>query len=73
MMLASRYDIRNAMYKLYIRVALIGDVEQQTDLWDYQHLDSDYWDARARGVGATFTLPVCSAGDDNMRCKIGSR
>ena len=73
LMLASRFDVRNTIYKYYIRVALIGDDEQLTDLWDYKHLDSDYWDDRARGVGATLTVPTCSAGDDNMRCKPGSR
>ena len=72
-MLASRYDIRNTMYKFYIRVALIGDDEQTTSLWEYRDFDSDYWDKRARGLGATVHIPLASAGDDNSRCKYKDR
>lgn len=32
-MLADRYDIRNAYFKLFGRLVLIADNEQQTDLW----------------------------------------
>ena len=31
----SRYDIRSAYYKMFGRVALIGDSEQQTSLYEY--------------------------------------
>ena len=61
------------MYKFYIRVALIGDDEQTTSLWEYRDFDSDYWDKRSRGLGATVHIPLASAGDDNSRCKYKDR
>ena len=67
-MMASRYDSRNAYYKLYGRIAIIADSEQQTSLPEYHTLDSSYWDSRARGVGPTMGVPVTSVGDDNQRC-----
>ena len=68
-LLASRYDIRNIYYKLYGRIVLIGDNEQQTSLFEYSTWDSAYWDNRVRGLGPTITIPLTSAGDDNQRCK----
>ena len=73
LLLASRYDIRNTMYKFYIRVALIGDDEQVTSLWEYRDWDSGYWDSRTRGIGPSLKYPLVSVGDDNQRCKNGAR
>ena len=72
-MLASRYDIRNAYYKFFGRIALIGDGEQQTSLYEYSDWDAQYWNRRARGLGPTIAIPLTSAGDDNQRCKPGDR
>jgi hypothetical protein len=65
---ASRYDARNAYYKVYGRIALIADDQQQTSLPEYKTWDSSYWDSRARGLGPTVGIPMTSVGDDNQRC-----
>lgn len=72
-MMSSRYDIRNALYKFYMRVSLIGDKEQTTSLWEYRTWDSEYWDKRTRGLGPSLAIPMSSVGDDNQRCKPGER
>ena len=66
-LLADRWDLRNVYYKLWGRVALIADAEQQTSLPEYQHFP-DWWDQRARGLGPTVSIPLTSVGDDNQRC-----
>lgn len=72
-MMGPRYDLRNACYKMFCRLALIGDNEQQCDLPEWKGWDAAYWNRRARGLGATISNPSCSAGDDNMRCAKGDR
>jgi hypothetical protein len=49
-------------------IAIIGKDQQQTTLPEYSHMDSDYWDARARGLGAARGYVVTSCGEENLLC-----
>lgn len=66
-MLAHRADILAALVKAKVRVAVIGATEVTTDIPEYASLvPADFWNSRTRGVGATRTRPVCSAGEENL-------
>lgn len=49
-------------------VAIIGKDQEQTTLPEYSHMDSSYWDARARGLGGGKNNPVTSCGEENLLC-----
>ena len=56
-MLADRDDVRAALIKNSIRVAVMAPTEMTTDLPEHSDLTpKDYWDKRARGLGATRVL-----------------
>lgn len=66
-MLANRADILATLVKAKVRVAVIGATEVTTDIPEYASLvPADFWNSRTRGVGATPTRPVCSAGEENL-------
>jgi hypothetical protein len=48
--------------------AIMGTQEFQTTLPEYAHMDSAYWDQRARGLGADRWNPVTSAAKENLLC-----
>ena len=72
-MFASNQHLRNAYYKLHGRVAVIGVGEQTTTIPEHSHLNSAYWDERARGLGPTYNHPVFTAGAANLMCAEGQR
>ena len=49
-------------------IAIIGRDQEQTTLPEYAHMDSSYWDARARGLGGGKNNPVTSCGEENLLC-----
>jgi len=49
-------------------IAIIGKDQEQTTLPEYAHMDSDYWDNRARGLGAGHGAIVTSSGEENLLC-----
>jgi hypothetical protein len=48
--------------------AVIGRDEQQTTLPEYAHMDSVYWDKRARGLGGSIGMPITSAAEEDLLC-----
>jgi hypothetical protein len=80
MLLTKRPDVRDAMIKSGSRMCIIGNSEFTVDLpewkWmadasqDNKEADgvtaSDFWDARARGMGGSETDPYCSCGEENL-------
>jgi len=48
--------------------AIMGTKEFQTTLPEYAHMDSTYWDQRARGLGADRWNPVTSGAEENLLC-----
>ena len=66
-MLSHRPEIREAMKKSKMRVAVMAYSERTTDLPEHRNLKPKaYWDWRARGLGASRETPVVSCGEENM-------
>ena len=66
-MLNHRPEIREAMKKSMMRVAVMAYSERTTDLPEHRNLKPKaYWDWRARGLGASRETPVVSCGEENM-------
>ena len=49
-------------------LGIIGVDENQTSLPEYSHLDSAFWDQRARGLGGSKHLPITSGAEENLLC-----
>lgn len=66
-MLAGREDLRAALIKNRIRVVVMAYNERTTDIPEHADLHpADYWDRRARGLGATRMRPAISCGEENL-------
>ncbi|MCS7166832.1 MAG: hypothetical protein RMI91_08865 [Gemmatales bacterium] len=66
-MLAGRDDIRQALVKNHIRVVVMAYNERTTDVPEHADLrPAEYWDRRARGLGATRVRPAISCGEENL-------
>jgi len=56
------WDFRHAVMASY-------PAELTTDIPEHSFLDSDFWDERARGLGATTWVPVGSSAEENLLCE----
>jgi hypothetical protein len=66
-MLAGRDDLRQALIKHRIRVVVMAYNERTTDVPEHSDLKPpEYWDRRARGLGATRIRPAVSCGEENL-------
>lgn len=66
-MLSKRPDVAEALAKLNVRVAVMAPDELTTDIPEHSDLQpKDYWDKRARGLGATIARPACSCAEENL-------
>ncbi len=66
-MLDGRDDIRQAIIKNKVRLAVMSPDEQTTDVPEHSDLTPKaYWDRRARGLGATHARPAVSCGEENL-------
>jgi len=66
-MLADREDIRKALIKNKVRFAVMAPTEMTTDIPEHSTLTpKEYWDKRARGLGATRQRPAVSCGEENL-------
>jgi ABC-type amino acid transport substrate-binding protein len=66
-MLAGRPDIRSALLRGKLRVAVMAYNEFTTDIPEHSHLEPrEYWNKRARGLGATPEVPVVSCAEENL-------
>ncbi len=66
-MLEKRPDIRKTLIRNHVRVAVLSEKEVTTDIPEYRDLTpKDYWDDRARGLGATADRPVSSGAEENL-------
>jgi hypothetical protein len=73
-MLADRPDVRKKLVEGRVRVGIIGRDEQTTDMPEYSDLgDKEYWNKRARGLGATPNRPLSSVGEENLLGLPGDR
>lgn len=66
-MLANRPDVLNAMAKNHIRLAVTAAGERTCDMPEYADLKPrEYWNVRARGLGASLSNPAVSCGEENL-------
>ncbi len=73
-MLEGRDDIRAAIVKNRIRLAVMARSEQTTDIPEHSDLTpKEYWNKRARGLGATHARPAVSCDECNVLHLPGDR
>ena len=66
-MIGHRPDVLQAMADNRTRYVVMGCNEFTTDVPEHMDLyPRPWWDARARGLGATFTRPAVSCGEENL-------
>ncbi len=66
-MLTDRPDIRAALIRNRVRLAVMAYDERTTDIPEHSDLEpARFWDKRARGLGATFARPAVSCAEENM-------
>lgn len=71
-MLAGREDILKAMADNKVRLAVMATSERTTDLPEHADLTpADFWNRRARGLGATHERPAVSCAEENVLCLPG--
>jgi xylan 1,4-beta-xylosidase len=68
-MLANREDLRQELIKRRVRFVVMAPTEMTTDVPEQAHMDSEYWDRRARGLGGR----ICSCGEENLLNLKGDR
>lgn len=67
MMLAERPDVRKAMIESGSRMIVMAHNEFTTEIPEHSKLrPTEYWDARARGLGGSKTDAVCSCAEENV-------
>ncbi len=66
-MLVGRADVRQALIDLKFRFSVMAHDEFTTDIPEHSDLTpKDFWDRRARGLGATPSRPSVSCGAENL-------
>lgn len=66
-MLGHRPDILGAISGAHVHVTVLAHDEMTTDVPDYATLEpKQYWDRRARGIGANEARPAVSCGEENL-------
>lgn len=73
-MLAFRPELALRLAEKKIRLAIMAESELTTDIPEHSDLTpKDYWDQRARGLGATLDRPAVSAAEENVLCYASDR
>lgn len=68
-MLEHRPELLDRLADKKIRLAIMAKSELTTDIPEHSDLaPKDYWDQRARGLGATLERPAVSAAEENVLC-----
>lgn len=66
-MLGERPDIAQEIANQHVKLAIMSATEVTTDIPEHSDLTpKEYWDNRARGLGATHVRPAVSAGEENL-------
>jgi hypothetical protein len=68
-MLVHRADVRQELIKRRVRFVVMAPTEMTTDVPEQAHMDSEYWDRRARGLGGR----ISSCGEENLLNLPGDR
>lgn len=68
-MLSQRPELVGRLVERKIRLAIMARTELTTDIPEHSDLmPKDYWDQRARGLGATLARPAVSGAEENVLC-----
>ena len=75
-MLKDREDIRKKLIEKKVRYVIYAIDEYTTDIPEHKHLakskkGKDWWDRRARGLGAMPHCPATTCGEENLLCYKG--
>ncbi len=71
-MLAHRPELRDAMIRNKVRIAVMAVSERTTDIPEHRDLQPKlYWNIRARGLGASRERPAVSCAEENLLNYIG--
>ena len=71
-MIGHRPEILKAMASNKTRLTVMAYNEYTTDVPEHRHLKPrEYWDRRARGLGATRRAPAVSCAEENLLCHPG--
>lgn len=74
MMVAKQPKMLKTLAKNKVRAAIMASTEVTTDIPEHSDLTpKDYWDKRARGVGATAARPATSGAEENLLKLPGDR
>ncbi|MFO0888940.1 MAG: glycoside hydrolase family 2 TIM barrel-domain containing protein [Isosphaeraceae bacterium] len=66
-LLEHRPDVRDAMVRNKVRCAVMAYSERTTDIPEHRDLTpKNYWNVRARGLGATTARPAVSGAEENL-------
>jgi hypothetical protein len=66
-LIGHRPDLLAAIAKNNVRLAIMAPSQLTTDIPEHSDLTpKDYWDKRARGLGATDARPAVSCGEENL-------
>ncbi len=70
--IGQRPEILRAMAKNGVRFAVMAPTEMTTDVPEHSDLTPrNFWNRRARGLGATTSRPAVSCGEENLLCLRG--
>ncbi|OLQ74887.1 hypothetical protein BIT28_13075 [Photobacterium proteolyticum] len=72
-MIGNHHEYLMSIAEKGIVIAIIGKNENVTDIPEYSDLDPNYWNARARGLGATEERPAVSGAEENILCLTNDR
>jgi hypothetical protein len=72
-MLAPIPEVRRELISNGAYFGVIGAHERTTSLPEYAHMDSAYWDWRARGLGGSRDSPITTTAEENLLCFPGDR
>lgn len=67
-MLAPIPVVRQAFIREHATFAITPKAVGITTLPEYSHMDSAYWDLRARGLGGTIWSPITAGPEENLLC-----
>ena len=68
-MLAGRDDVLSAMAKNKVRLAVMATAERTCDIPEHSDLTpKEFWNRRARGLGASPERPAVSCAEENLLC-----
>lgn len=66
-MLGQRTDVLDKLAANHVRFVVMAPTEMTTDVPEHSDLEpKDFWDRRARGLGATSARPAVSCGEENL-------